>query len=191
MLKGLLVVVICILCGCHVEKRPQTWGQTLPEFGAQALSAIEGEYSNIGEDPKGNKVTFAMWLTMGADPGSDLNAKKEFYRELRDASVVELRLPDEDKITVVAKGDNIHKEWSFFKNLNQYEFKNGVLRIQWPLSGSSVNAVGHASSYIEIQRVGNYLIVHKNSTWVGVMLLVPAGEHQSLWARFALSPPKL
>lgn len=180
MRSGLIVVLLGLACSCQVEKRPQSWSQAPASAGPNASLSIAGDYSNAGKDAKGEEVKLAVWLTLGIDQTLDGNAKHQYYKDLRDASVVKIEIKD-DRITISANGDNINKNWSYFKVLNQFDYNSnkGIWKIQSPLNGNAVNMVGHASAFIELKRIGNDLMVHRNSNWVGVVLLVPGWEHQS------------
>jgi hypothetical protein len=144
-------------------------------------------FANVGESPKGTPVKLATWLNLNIDHSpKHANENNSLSKELSHVTKVDLNFSENGVLTITANGEGIHRKWSFEKSKGQLKCKNGILKIHLSGDGSGDNVAAYESDTLELQMVGNDLVVNKRESSAGIILLIPFWGGESLWGRFKL-----
>ena len=174
-----------LLGGCvHNEHYPESWGP-MRVGAATDCADVAATYTNEGENTNGDRILLAGWL---APREYKSDAERDAYqRDVTKAQTVQLQLAGHI-LTVVASGNNMHREWSFDSTKREFECKHGIVRIRrFEVASDIVVLVSKGSDYL--YRVGDHLVVKKSSAGVGLVLIViPVAGGGTSWARFAVVP---
>jgi len=182
--------IVCFLLlfglGCvHIQSHPDSWRPEASKTSPEDCLNISGVYANAGEGPKGGPVKLANWLNLNTDHNPQhANENNALWHDLSDASSVELNLSENGVLTIIAKGPIKSRTWSYEKSKRQLECKNGILTVHFSGDGSGDGVAAFESNSLELQRVGNDLVVNRVENAFGFMLFIPAWGHESLWGRF-------
>lgn len=182
----LLTVVLggVLMAGCvHIERYPQSW-EPVHAGAAAGCIAVAATYVNEGENSSGSRVLLATWIA----PHQYKTAADQaaFETDLIKARTVQLQLTS-NVLTIVANGENIHREWSLDSNRHEFECKRGAIRIRgFEVANDIVFGVSEGSD--DLYRVGDHLVVKSHGGGVGFAFIFPVVGYGTSWGRFAVIP---
>jgi formylglycine-generating enzyme required for sulfatase activity len=193
---GLLVALVVQAAACiSVERRPAAWGASAAPTMADACQPIQGVYRNVGESAGGDRVFLAeqIHFFQQSDGPSSPDAMIELADDMAAAETVSLSLTDESPLQIAIHGEGISR----FSIVERWRFKcrDGVLSIGSTGPTGDEIFVGIGSGAVELQRVGDYLLIHQHGSFAAVPVLpvlpLPLAGHGSFWLRFekAAEPP--
>lgn len=172
-----------LLGGCvHIERYPQSWGPA--HAGADTdCTAIAATYANEGESSSGSRILLATGIeSRQYKTPADQAA---YDTDLIKAQTVQLRLTA-NVLTIVANGENIHREWSFDSTRHEFECKRGVIRIhRFEVANDILFGVSKGSD--DLFRVADHLVVKSHGWAVGFALIVPVAGYGTSWGRFPVT----
>jgi hypothetical protein len=173
---------ICVTACMDVQHPPASWGNIAPAMQPEDCVPFSATYSNHGERSDGLAVLLATWLYPRKAPIRGID------KDLIEAETVTLELAG-TILTVTMNGPRgaFHR-WSFEKSKHQLTCLDAGLRISQggDRSGQNVAAVG--SDAIDLYQRQDDLIVNSHGSEVGIALMIPMGDHHSVWARFPIQP---
>lgn len=166
----------------HVEHPPSSWGNITPAMQSEDCIPFSATYSNHGERSDGLAVLLATWLYPRKAPTRGID------KDLIEAETVTLELAGTILSVTMNGPRGAFRQWSFEKSKHQLTCLDGGLRISQggDRSGQNVAAVG--SDAIDLYQRQDDLIVNSHGNEVGIALMIPMGDHYSVWARFPIQP---
>jgi hypothetical protein len=172
-----------LLGGCvHIERYPQSWGPA-PTGAYSGCAAVAATYANEGESSSGSRILLATWI----EPHQyKTTAEQTAYEtDLIKAQTVQLRLTAK-VLTIVANGENVHREWSFDSTRHEFECKRGAIRIRrFEVANDIVFGVTKGSD--DLFRVADHLVIRSHGGAVGFALIVPVVGYGTSWGRFTVT----
>lgn len=166
--------------GCvHLERYPHSW-EPVHSGTATDCSAVAATYANEGENSSGQRVLLAAWIK----PRQNRTAAEQsaFENDLGKAQTVQLRLAA-NVLTIVASGQNIHREWSLDSSRHEFKCKHGVIRISsYEVANDIVFGVAMGSD--DLIRVGDHLVIRSRGGGVGFAFIFPVAGYGRSWGRF-------
>jgi hypothetical protein len=172
-----------LLGGCvHIERYPRSWEPVRAGTNIDC-TAVAATYTNEGESSSGSRALLATWI----EPRQYKTPADQaaYETDLIKAQTVQLRLTA-NVLTIVANGENIHREWSFDSTRHEFECNRGVICFpRFEVANDIVFGVSKGSD--DLFRVADHLVVRSRGGAVGFAFIVPVAGFGTSWGRFAVT----